>query len=113
MQSNLNFINLRNIEYHQTMIAILDSNTSTFGVTVVDGDFLTILPLGFSNRYLAYAPSISVLNSHKGLCPPANWPPPSQDEREIFWSKLEERIREFMPNWEFKYSGKPWLQSVV
>jgi len=106
IQSNFDFRNVRNIEYHQTMIAILDSDTPSFGITVIDGDFLTILPLGFSNRFLAYAPSISVLRSHTGPYPPTNWGIPKQEEQGQFWSKLNIRIQEFMPNWNYEFSGE-------
>jgi hypothetical protein len=38
-----------------------------FGLTVVDGDFITVLPKGFSDKFLVYAPGPSVMAQSKNL----------------------------------------------
>jgi hypothetical protein len=44
-----------------------------FGLTVLDGDFITVLPLGFSNLISVYGPKESVLIRHIGNSVPKNW----------------------------------------
>lgn len=68
-------INLRTteFEYHRTLILEVASTHPPVGLTIVDGDFLTVLPKGFSDKYLLYAPSISVLDRSRGYQPKSIW----------------------------------------
>ena len=38
-----------------------------FGLTVVDGDFITVLPKGFTDKFLVYAPGPSIMAQSKNL----------------------------------------------
>lgn len=57
---------IRSLEYHRTLVLDVKLGLQNFGLTVVDGDFLTILPKGRSNRHLVYAPSLSVMEKSFG-----------------------------------------------
>jgi hypothetical protein len=63
----------RMYEYHKTLVLSVSSNMPAFGFTVMDGDFITLLPHGFSRNFLIYAPSISTVKKFVGEHPPSNW----------------------------------------
>lgn len=59
-------------DFHRTLILEVSSQSKPAGVTIIDGDFLTLLPKGFTDRFLIYAPSISVLDRSSGFSPKWN-----------------------------------------
>lgn len=65
--------NLRNFEYQQTLVLSIKLDLKPAGYTVMDGDFLTILPHGFSSNFLIYGPGPSTLSKHVGVTPPSEW----------------------------------------
>jgi len=60
-------------EYHSTLILEIENPYPNFGFTVIDGDFITLLPRGFSNNQLLYAPSISTRKRFTGESFPSKW----------------------------------------
>jgi hypothetical protein len=44
-----------------TLVIECELPLKKFGLTVVDGDFITVLPKGFSDKFLVYAPGPSVM----------------------------------------------------
>ena len=74
-------MNERVYEYQQTLVHEVSSTAISFGLTVIDGDFVTILPSGFSSNFLIYSPLPSVLNRYVGASIPENWS--FNDERMI------------------------------
>ena len=60
-------------EYHKTMVLEVSLNNSKIGVTVIDGDFITVLPKANEYRHLIYAPGPSVLARIKGKELPVTW----------------------------------------
>jgi hypothetical protein len=86
-------------EYQITAILELHSDLESFGITFMDGDFLTFLPNGFVDKsFLAYGPIPSVLYSVT-----------STSSKDILGRKLEEkainfrkvvieRVKERLPN---------------
>lgn len=88
---------VRNYEYHKTAILNVKLNQPRFGFTIVDGDFLTILPDGKSERSLIYAPSISTLFRHEGRDYPKDWDSFTSAELDTFSKKLLERLSEWLP----------------
>lgn len=60
-------------EYHATLILEICNPYRNFGFTVIDGDFITLLPKGFSNNQLLYAPSISTRKRYIGESFPTKW----------------------------------------
>lgn len=83
------------LEYQLTAILEFQTEIDPIGITLVDGDFLTMLPQGFrKNFFLAYGPQPSVIKrliSHNRLgmdqIPVEQW-------EESFISKIRERIEE-------------------
>ena len=65
--------NSRVYEYQQTLVHEISSNAKSFGLTIIDGDFVTILPSGFSSNFLIYSPLPSVLNRYVGSSIPLSW----------------------------------------
>jgi glycine/D-amino acid oxidase-like deaminating enzyme len=53
-------------EFHQTLVVRANLGLRKFGMTVVDGDFLTVLPDAFADTHLLYGPSVSVLRRARG-----------------------------------------------
>jgi glycine/D-amino acid oxidase-like deaminating enzyme len=47
--------------YQATLVLEMQLRIRKFGLTIVDGDFLTILPKGFTNNFLVYSPKPSVM----------------------------------------------------
>lgn len=76
----------------------LASPLSPFGLTLIDGDFLTLLPNGFSSNFLVYAPGPSVMRREQGTQISAEFSKPSPGliphaEREIL-----QRLNHWLPN---------------
>jgi glycine/D-amino acid oxidase-like deaminating enzyme len=65
--------NLRNFEYQQTLVLSIKTDLKPAAYTVMDGDFLTLLPHGFTSNFLIYGPSLSTLSKHTGSTPPSKW----------------------------------------
>ena len=124
----------KHYEYHRTLILEVSSKCETKGVTIVDGDFLTVLPKGFSTNFLIYAPSLSVLDRHHGPAPKSNWKDSEQIvlnaenalvDRLYSWlpkfviSKVESRMittRSIQPNvsqTDRRVSEVKWLNSTI
>lgn len=53
--------------FQATMILQAKIPAPQFGITVIDGDFITVLPKGFSDQSLIYAPKPSVLAQSNNL----------------------------------------------
>jgi hypothetical protein len=90
--------------YQATMILQVELPLPHFGVTVIDGDFLTILPKGFSRSSTIYAPGPSVIFQSRNL----------SEVRRMINSKshriehallLEQRFREYFPQTKVKLDG--------
>lgn len=92
--------------YHKTLIQVIESEVNNFGVTIVDGDFLTILPRGFTPELLAYGPSISTRRALEAFKLPEKWSEITDSELDIFQGQIEQRIIEWIEGWDFRLSKK-------
>lgn len=92
--------------YHKTLIQVIESEVNNFGITVVDGDFLTILPRGYSSELLAYGPSISTRRAIEALKLPDDWVEITDSEVAIFRSQIDYRINEWIEGWNFRLTNK-------
>ena len=88
---------IRNYEFHKTAILNVELNQPRFGFTIIDGDFLTILPDGKSKNSLVYAPSISTLLRSEGINYPEEWDTLSEAEFAVLCIKLSERVEKWTP----------------
>jgi hypothetical protein len=53
--------NISNSFLQATLVIECELPTEKFGLTVVDGDFITVLPKGFTDKFLIYSPGPSVM----------------------------------------------------
>jgi hypothetical protein len=70
---NSDLIKRSTYEFHATLILEIKNPYPNFGFTVIDGDFITLLPKGFSGNQLLYAPSISTRKRFIGDGFPTEW----------------------------------------
>ena len=102
----------KNYEFHRTLILEVEMESKPFGFTVIDGDFFTILPKGFSKEFLLYGPSICALERKTGSVPPEEW---SSIDYSIEYSRaekdLKERLKSWMPNLEIGKINK-WNTTI-
>lgn len=71
--SNVDSVSEQFYEFHLTSMLELGNPSTDFGMTVLDGDFISLLPAGFTNNYLVYGPGVSILSRHTGKEPPIAW----------------------------------------
>lgn len=91
-------INLsRSFEYHKTLTLEVKCKVSNFGVTVIDGDFITVLPKGFGDSLLIYGPEPSVLGRSIGAQFPIEWESKNSFDFEAASAKILARFREWFP----------------
>lgn len=92
----------RSYEFHKTAILNVNLKAARFGFTIIDGDFLTILPDGKSNRSLIYAPSISTLLKNEGQNYPIEWDDLKPSEQSKFTRDLVHRTHNWLPGVQFE-----------
>ena len=56
----------KEFEFHETLVLRANLGLRSFGMTIIDGDFLTVLPDAFQDTHLLYGPSLSVLRRATG-----------------------------------------------
>lgn len=73
INSNMKEISTQIYEFHLTSMLEISSISRPFGMTVLDGGFISLLPTGDEHRFLVYGPSVSILEKSVGFEPPAAW----------------------------------------
>lgn len=73
IKSNVLEVSDQTYEFHLTSMIEIELNSIPFGMTVLDGDFISLLPSGFSDNFLLYGPGVSVLERMTGKNIPAHW----------------------------------------
>lgn len=97
----------RNYEYHRTLTLKIKSQEPRVGLTVIDGDFLTVLPAAFENSLLIYGPSPSVIGKWGGGSMPQRQANQNIEEINRAEKKVKERYLEWFPdNGEFEIQGR-------
>lgn len=92
--------------YQATLILQAKLSIPKLGITVVDGDFITVLPKGFTDKSLVYAPGPSVIaesESFDGLIAETN-SPASLESNSL---RLKERFRYYFPETLTEFSNQP------
>ncbi len=84
--------------FQATMILQANISAPQFGITVIDGDFITVLPKGFSDEFLIYAPGPSVLAQSTDLNEVLDVVHTYSRIREGGGSPLEDRFRHYFPD---------------
>jgi hypothetical protein len=90
----------RRYEYHKTLVLEVKVNLPDFGLTIIDGDFLTVLPKAFDENHLLYGPNPSVLKRHVGANYPESWDLINSDSDIVHSACTEiiKRYQEWFPN---------------
>lgn len=89
-------------EFHLTLVLEISTNSSQIGMTVVDGDFFTILPNGFHSTHLIYGPGPSVIARSHGTNYPLEWNEISPQLVSESESQILERMKYWAPGIEIK-----------
>jgi hypothetical protein len=63
----------KKFEFQETLVLRTQLGLTPFGMTVIDGDFLTVLPEAFSDNHLLYGPSVSILRRTSGEVAPKEY----------------------------------------
>ena len=87
----------RRYEYHKTLTLEVKCKIANFGMTVIDGDFITVLPKGFGDSLLIYGPNPSVLAKSTGSHFPVFWENNSNFDLHTSGEKIVDRFREWFP----------------
>jgi len=90
ISSNMKSISNRLYEFHKTFALEVKAPLSKFGLTIIDGDFLSVLPKGFDESFLIYGPNPSVIARHIGSHYPIDW----DDERNFDFVLHEKKLIE-------------------
>lgn len=105
-----NFIPFPRI-FHKTLIQVIESTQNRFGLTIIDGDFLTILPQGFSKKLLSYGPSISTRQKAESYLRPLDWVDSSKTDIIDFQSQMKTRIDHWLENWDYEITSE-YLETI-
>ena len=73
IKSNVEDVSNQLYEFHLTSMLEISSDSRPFGMTVLDGEFITLLPTGAEDRFLVYGPGVSILERYVGVKPPIGW----------------------------------------
>jgi hypothetical protein len=96
-------IPLPRLQFELTAVPIFEWNRAPIGLTIMDGDFLTLQPYGLSRKFLLYHVTHSVLDRHIGTKMPCSWPLDRDDlaknmkAKNVFEKMLEDSC-EFIPD---------------
>lgn len=111
IEINLDGYENRSRIFHKTLIQVVESENNDFGITIVDGDFLTILPQGFSGKLLAYGPSVSTRRAVEAALSPRDWHAVSRSEVNLFQEQITSRINSWIENWDYRITEE-YLETV-
>jgi hypothetical protein len=82
----------RRYEFHHTLVLDVNVNIPRLGITIIDGDFLTVLPKANKTGHLIYAPVPSVMQRFTGEYYPHAW---DLNDNDLISARETEIIRRF------------------
>ena len=97
--------------FHKTLIQVVESKQNRFGITIIDGDFLTVLPHGFSKKLLSYGPSISTRQKAESYSRPVDWVDSSEADIMDFQSQMKKRIDYWLEDWDYEITSE-YLETI-
>ena len=95
-------------EYHKTIFLEVELDMNDVGMTVVDGDFITLLPKGFGGTSFIYGPNPSVLAKYTGAEYPREW-----DTYEFDYSLAQRKILDRFNFWFPQAQIKQVINSFI
>jgi len=84
-------------KYQTTLTLEVGGLPSVVGLTLIDGDFFTVLPKGFGGKHLIYAPKPSVLRSTWAESMPENFSSVSPEEVHEATEEILGMVRSWLP----------------
>lgn len=88
-------------EFQTTLVLECESKEiPKFGLTVMDGDFLTLMPASFGSTFFLYAPNPSVLRRIRAYRKPDSF------ERHIEVEEIRESSQEILRRFRYYFNGK-------
>jgi hypothetical protein len=87
----------RAFDFHRTLVVRANLGMEKFGITIIDGDFLTLLPDAFAKTSLLYGPLPSVMKRHTGAQIPPDFSEESSDLVNKTRVAVIQRYREWFP----------------
>jgi len=87
----------RAFDFHRTLVVRADLGMEKFGITIIDGDFLTLLPDAFAKTSLLYGPIPSVMKRHTGSHIPLDFLNVSPDLVNKARVAVMQRYRDWFP----------------
>lgn len=89
-------------QYEYTAIPIIELDMPKQGITIVDGQFMTLLPHGKSNNFLLYHVKHSVIDKQVGITHDQDWndkntSPFAKIDHDAFFKKIVEDCTGFVP----------------
>jgi len=88
----------RKYEFHKTLVLEAEIDIPRTGMTIIDGDFLTVLPKAGHNTHLLYAPVPSVMGRFTGHEYPVTWDKIHNDLIDSAEIALVNRYKEWFTN---------------
>jgi len=85
----------RKFEFQHTLVLDVDVKISRIGMTVIDGDFLTVLPKANQEGHLIYAPAPSVMGRYVGEEYPPSWDSIADGMISMSESAIKNRFKEW------------------
>lgn len=89
-------------EYHHTLILKAETSLSRLGITVIDGDFITLLPSGKTTKSLLYSPTGSVRDKHVGTEYPSSWDLTKNEDFDLNANQILEKFSDWVPKLSIK-----------
>jgi glycine/D-amino acid oxidase-like deaminating enzyme len=96
--SNQEISSNRKFEFHRTLVLKAELTIPRIGMTVIDGDFLTVLPQAREDSHLLYGPTPSVMERFVGSEYPASWDEAAPELISQNEAKLLSRYAEWFNN---------------
>lgn len=85
-------------EFHETKMLRINSTNNQFGMTVLDGNFISFLPVGFSSDFFIYGPGVSIRQKYTGSMPPVSWSQSSESDDKKFIHEATSLFKHWFPN---------------
>lgn len=92
----------REYEYEKTFILEVSSDSARFGYTVIDGDFITVLPKANTNNFLIYCPKISTTDVKLSNVPPKDFWEYTDKEVYKLQKSILKKLKYFLPGFKVK-----------
>ena len=96
-ESNIPQVTNQIFEYHWTCMLEIKSEARSFGMTVLDGDFISLLPAGNGANFFVYGPGVSILKKFTGRFPPNDWNELSFDREVDLISHSNDLLKHWFP----------------